>query len=148
MSRRYAREDTFRIIFESLINKMEKDDYLADYFESVEKPAADDGAFLNGADDADKEYVERAVDGILAKQEELDGIISDNLRGWEVNRISKVSIAVLRLALFEIIYMDDVPMKVAINEAVELAKRYDGKECASFVNGALASAVKKLNIED
>ena len=148
MSRRYAREDTFRIIFESLINKMEKDDYLADYFESVKNPASEDGAFLNTADKDDNDYVERAVDGVLARREELDKIIEENLRGWEVNRISKVSIAVLRLALFEIMYMDDVPMKVAINEAVEIAKRYDSRECASFVNGALASAAKKLGIEE
>ena len=145
MSRRYARENSFRIIFESLINKMDKDEYLSDYFESIKNPDGEDGAFLDTDDD---DYVKKAVDGILDRQEELDRIIVENLKGWDINRISKVSIAVLRLALFEIMFMDDVPMKVAINEAVELAKRYDGKDCASFVNGALAAAVKKLNIKD
>ena len=147
MSRRNAREDTFRIIFESLINKMEKEEYLSDYFESIKRPQDKDGAFLSDGD-GDIEYVETAVDGILKRQEELDGIISENLKDWDISRISKISVAVLRLALFEILYMDDVPMKVAINEAVELAKRYDGKDCASFVNGALASAVRKLDIEE
>ena len=150
MSRRYAREDTFRIVFSSLINKMEADEYLAEYFESVKNPALSkkDVAFLNSDNPDDCEYVRKVVDGVIEKKDEFDKIISENLRGWEANRISKVSIAVIRLALFEMLYLSDVPMKVAINEAVDIAKRYDGQECASFVNGVLASAVSKLGIEE
>ncbi|MBO4898466.1 MAG: transcription antitermination factor NusB [Clostridia bacterium] len=145
MSRKNAREDTFRIIFESLINKMEPEEYLLRYFEEVKKPVIEEEkAFLNEPTGKDNEYVKKVVDGVLGKQEELDGIIKENLKDWDVSRISKVSLAALRLALFEIMYMDDIPTGVAANEAVELAKRYEGQECASFVNGALGSAIEKL----
>ncbi len=145
MSRKNAREDTFRIIFESLINKMEPSEYLDRYFEEVKKPVTDEEkAFINKPAGKDNEYVGKVIDGVLGKQEELDGIIEENLKGWDVSRISKVSLAVLRLALFEIMYMDDIPTGVAANEAVELAKRYEGQECASFVNGALGSAIEKM----
>lgn len=145
MSRKNAREDTFRIIFESLINKMEPEEYLDRYFEEVQKPVIDeDNAFINEPTGSDNDYVKTVVDGVLEKSEELDGIIKENLKGWDVSRISKVSVAALRLALFEIIYMDDIPVGVAANEAVELAKRYEGQECASFVNGALGSAIEKM----
>ena len=128
---------------------MESGEYLSEYFESIKYPVSDekDVAFLNSENDDDCQYVHKVVDGVLEKKDEFDKIISENLRGWEQNRISKVSVAVLRLALFEMLYLSDVPMKVAINEAVEIAKRYDGQECAAFVNGVLASAASKLGIE-
>ena len=145
MSRKNAREDTFRIIFESLINKMEPGEYLDRYFEEVKKPIIEEEkAFINEPTGKDNDYVKKVIDGVLEKSEELDAIIKENLIDWDVSRISKVSIAALRLALFEIIYMDDIPTGVAANEAVELAKRYEGQECASFVNGALGSAVEKM----
>ena len=145
MSRKNAREDTFRIIFESLINKMEPEEYLSRYFEEVEKPIIEEEkAFINEPTGKDNDYVKKVIDGVLSKQEELDGIIKENLKDWDVSRISKVSLAALRLALFEIMYMDDIPTGVAANEAVELAKRYEGQECASFVNGALGSAIEKM----
>jgi len=145
MSRKNAREDTFRIIFQSLINTLEVDEYLIDYFQALEEKEKD-GAFLNSPVGNDNEYVRKTVEGVLGKKEELDKIISENLVGWSIERISKVSVAAMRLALFEMIYGDDVPLKVAINEAVEIAKKYDGEQCASFVNGALASATEKLSL--
>ena len=149
MSRKNAREDTFRIIFESLINTLEPDEYIKDYFEHLEDADKyEESAFLNKPVGNDNEYVKETVAGVLSKKEELDAIISENLIGWEVDRISKVSIAAMRLALYEMMYADDIPVSVTINEAIEIAKKYDGTQCASFVNGALASAVKKLSIEE
>ena len=89
-------------------------------------------------------YIQTVVNGVDEKSAELDEIIGANLKkGWTVHRISKVSLAILRLALFEIKYVDDVPEKVAINEAVELAKTYGGEDDAKFVNGILGAIVKK-----
>ena len=89
-------------------------------------------------------YIQTVVNGVDEKSAELDEIIGANLKkGWTVQRISKVSLAILRLALFEMKYVDDVPEKVAINEAVELAKTYGGEEDAKFVNGILGAIVKK-----
>lgn len=145
MSRKNAREDSFRIIFQSLLNKMGVQEYLDSYFETVNLPSDDEEEiFVNKPTEADNEYVKKVVDGVLGKEKELDEIIAENLVGWDVRRISKVSIAAMRLALYEIIFMEDIPTNVAINEAIEIAKKYDGDECGSFVNGALGNAVKKL----
>ena len=74
---------------------------------------------------------------------EIDAIITKNLRkGWSFARISKVSRTVLRIAIFEMKYLDDVPPRVAVNEAVELAKRYGDENDPTFVNGLLASVIK------
>ncbi len=147
MSRKNAREDTFRIIFESLINTLEPEEYLENYFDSIgADEEAEETAFLNKPVGNDNEYVTSTLKGVLEKKEELDKIISENLIDWNVDRISKVSVAAMRLALYEIMYADDIPVSVAVNEAIEIAKKYDGPDCGSFVNGALGSAVKKMNI--
>lgn len=147
MSRKNAREDTFRIIFESLINTLKPEEYLENYFDCVKSPAEnEESAFLNKPVGNDNEYVENTVCGVLDKKEELDKIISENLIDWEVSRISKVSVAAMRLALYEIMYADDIPVSVAVNEAVEIAKKYDGPDCGAFINGALGSAIKKMDL--
>lgn len=88
-------------------------------------------------------YIRSVVDGVKEHDEKIGKIISDNLKsGWTISRISKVSLTVLKIAIFEMKYMDDVPAKVAINEAVELAKRYGGDDDPTFVNGLLASVYK------
>ena len=75
--------------------------------------------------------------------EEIDSIISNNLsQGWVINRISKVALAVLRLAIYEIKYEDDIPDAVSIDEAVEICKTYSTSEDASFVNGVLGTVVR------
>lgn len=146
MSRKNAREDSFRIIFQSLINKLNADEFLDDYFNAVKKPLGDgEELFINDPTEADNEYVKNIVDGVLKNVDELDRIISENLVGWDVRRLSKVSVAAMRLALYEIIYIEDIPTKVSINEAIEIAKKYDGVECGAFVNGALGNAVLKLD---
>lgn len=89
-------------------------------------------------------YIKACVLGVLDKYDELTEIISSNLaRGWKIERISKVARAILMLAIYEINYLDDVPDKVAINEAIELAKKFDDPDSSGFVNGVLAGVIKK-----
>ena len=89
-------------------------------------------------------YIKNVVYGVMDKYDELTGIISENLKdGWKVERISKVARAVLLLAIYEIKYVEDVPDKVAINEAIELAKKFDMPDSSVFVNGVLAGVVNK-----
>ncbi|MCI8350324.1 MAG: transcription antitermination factor NusB [Oscillospiraceae bacterium] len=88
-------------------------------------------------------FARRLAEGGLAHREELDIYIEKYLRNWSKKRLSRVSLAVLRLALFEILWETDVPESVSINEAVELCKKYAGKEDASFVNGVLGSFVRE-----
>ena len=81
----------------------------------------------------------------MKKKDELDEDIKNNLtKGWKIERITKVSLAVLRLAIFEIKYIEDVPTNVAINEAVEIEKKFDNPDNSAFVNGVLAGFVKEL----
>ena len=88
-------------------------------------------------------YIQSVIDGVKEHGSEIDAIITKNLRkGWSFARISKVSRTVLRIAIFEMKYLDDVPPRVAVNEAVELAKRYGDENEPTFVNGLLASVIK------
>ena len=88
-------------------------------------------------------YIQSVIDGVKEHGGEIDAIITKNLRkGWSFARISKVSRTVLRIAIFEMKYLDDVPPRVAVNEAVELAKRYGDGNDPTFVNGLLASVIK------
>ena len=77
-----------------------------------------------------------------SKEQELDDVINKYSKGWKANRLPKVNLAILRLAIYEIKYLDDVPNSVAINEAVELAKKYSGEGDYSFINGILGSVAK------
>lgn len=88
------------------------------------------------------EYLNSIFDGVEAHNDEIIGLISENLKkDWTVQRISKVNLAILKIAIYEIKYME-IPFKVAINEAVELAKKYGDEAAPLFVNGVLASIVK------
>ena len=91
-------------------------------------------------------YIQSVVNGVDERREELNGIIIAHLKkGWTLSRISKVSHTILKLAVYEIKYVDDVPEKVAINEAVNLAKEYGSEDDPKFVNGILGAIVKTLN---
>ena len=85
------------------------------------------------------------VSGVANREEELNAIIQKFSIGWDVSRISKLTRCVMQLAIFEILYAEDVPTGVAISEAVRLAKKYDSSETGSFVNGILGSFARSLN---
>jgi N utilization substance protein B len=90
-----------------------------------------------------EEFAERLAQGVEDHEAELDEVISKYIRGWTMNRLSRVSLAILRLAIYEMKYEEDIPVSVSINEAVNLAKKYGGAEDAPFVNGVLGSAAKE-----
>ena len=92
----------------------------------------------------DKGYINDIVQGVMAKKEELDEKIRKYLKGWTMDRISKTDLAILRLAIYEITYRDDIPYKVSVNEAVELAKTFSDSTSSSFINGVLAGVVTEL----
>lgn len=91
-------------------------------------------------------YIEEVMADIPGKYDELDAIIETHAEGWKPNRIAKVDLAILRLAIYEILYRADVPQKAAINEAVELAKTYGTENSAKFVNGVLGGYVRDLEM--
>ena len=110
-----------------------------EYFSSLPK---DESLGAEMPDEAQQEYICAVVNGVREHLEELDGIISRYSRGWKISRISKTALNVLRCAVFEILYMPDIPAAASINEAVELAKCYDEPETVSFINGILGSVVR------
>ena len=87
-------------------------------------------------------YIDNVVSGVSNHLEELNSIIGQYAIGWDVNRISRLARAVLQLAIYEIEYVEDVPEGVAASEAVRLAKKYDGDDTGSFVNGILGSYLR------
>ena len=93
-------------------------------------------------------YIDNVVSGVANREEELNGTIQQFSIGWDVSRISKLTRSIMQLAIFEILYVDDVPTGVAISEAVRLAKMYDGDDTGSFVNGILGSFARSLNVEE
>lgn len=89
------------------------------------------------------EYIRRLVAGVAEHAAELDTYIEKYARGWRFQRISLVAAAIMRVAMFEIMYMPDIPHGVAINEAVEIAKRYEEPETVKFINGILGSFLRE-----
>lgn len=96
---------------------------------------------------AQRAYIDSIVMGVANRSDELNAMIQKYAIGWDISRISKLARAVLQVAIFEVLYMDDVPTNVAISEAVRLVKLYDGEETGAFVNGILGSFARELNQE-
>ncbi len=90
-------------------------------------------------------YIDNVVAGVANREEELNAIIQKFSIGWDVSRISRLTRSVIQLAIFEILNVEDVPTGVAVSEAVRLAKKYDGDDTGSFVNGILGSFARSLN---
>lgn len=131
MNRTEAREQAFKLLYSIEIQKENEEEQIDLYFESNE---------IN--DEKTKEYIKDVWAGVEKNKEEITEKISSNLKtNWKLERISKIDIALLKLAIYEMLYKK-IPFKVAINEAVELAKKYGEDNSASFVNGVLASIVK------
>ena len=130
MTRKKAREEAFILIFEKAFNDCSAEEIL-----EIAKEVRD----LE-----DDEYINKVFFGVYENLSEIDELISQKSVGWKITRISKTALSILRLAIYEIKYFDEIPNSVSINEAVELAKIYATKEDSSFVNGILSTIVKEL----
>lgn len=98
-------------------------------------------------DEEDVAYAEQIVSGVGAEKPRIDALISEYAEGWAIERIARVDLAILRVAIYEMLCREDVPTGAAINEAVELAKRFGGERSYAFINGILGSVAKKLQAE-
>ncbi len=132
MTRSALREQVFKLLF-----RIE--------FNSIEDMKEQCGLFFDDSDvnisDKDSAYIRDKYDRIMEHKEEIDAAIDEKAKGWTTERMSKVDLTIIRLGVYEILYDDDVPAGVAINEAVELAKRFGQDESYSFVNAVLAKFV-------
>lgn len=134
MNKSPIREETFKLLYSQEIQKEEKKSQIDLYLENNEI-----------TDKYDVQYLVNVTKGIQKKNEQLEEIISQNLKkGWSISRISKIDIALLKLALYEIIYME-TPYKIIITEIVELAKKYGEDTSSSFVNGIIGNIIQNGN---
>ena len=147
MTRREMREHCFKILFgvefyptEEIKTQVEQ------YFDAPEE----DGVAENGTEEivhnvemkeVDRTFLTDRVEGIVGKIPELDARIDEVAQGWKTSRMGKVELTILRQAVYEMQYDSEVPSKVAINEAVNLAKKFGGKDSPAFINGVLAKLV-------
>ncbi len=130
MTRKKAREEAFILIFEKAFNDASPEEIL-ELASEIREFEPD-------------EYINRVFKGVCEKMDVIDEQISKYAKGWKIERISKTALSVLRLSIYEILFFDEIPVSVSINEAVELLKIYATQEEASFVNGILSSLVKAL----
>lgn len=130
MGRRASRDSAMKLLYQLAIKK----EYNKEAVEALL------GETTNGK--TDKEYIESVTRGVMDSISHIDSYIERHLKRWKLDRICKVDLSILRLAVFEILFMEDIPESVSINEAVELAKRYSSNESASYINGVLSSILK------
>ena len=141
MTRTAARELAVQLCFRLSVNGELTGETVEIFFdeEYFHTLSGEDGVGAQMPDEKQMAYIRRVALGVAAHLEELDSYVEKYAVGWKPGRISKTALAVLRVALYEMLYVDDVPHGAAINEAVELAKHYDEPETVAFVNGVLGA---------
>ncbi|HIT67206.1 MAG TPA: transcription antitermination factor NusB [Candidatus Merdisoma merdipullorum] len=132
MKRRELREHIFELLFRVEFNDREEmPEQMKLFFESLEELSPEDQA-----------YMEKKYERIMEKLPEIDRLLGEAAEGWKVSRMGKTDLTVLRLAVYEMKYDEDVPLGVAVNEAVELSKKFGGEGSPAFVNGVLGKIGK------
>lgn len=147
MSRKIARELAVLSVFEYGFSINSAEDILDNLFsEEFLKNVPEELSIADGIDEQ-KSYISQTVIGTVAHMEELDEYIRKHAIGWSLDRISRIAVAILRTAIYEAKYAEEIPVRVAVNEAVEIAKKYDSPETVSFINGVLGGIIKEVGIE-
>jgi len=145
MKRTVAREIAVRLCFAISENPTDPEELLEKTFEKEYYTSlqTEDELYKNKPGTKQLEYITHLVKGITEHSAELDGYIEKYAVGWRFGRISRTAAAIMKLAMYEVLYMPDVPDRAAINEAVELAKRYEQPETVSFINGIVGSCSRR-----
>lgn len=133
MTRKESREQAFILVFENIF----RNETITELFETAK---------LYG-DFVEDEYCVNIVNTVENNKSSIDEIISKYAKGWRLERLSKVSLAALRIAIAEIEYLDEIPTSVSVNEAVELVKKYATVDDSSFVNGILGSFIRNEKVD-
>lgn len=130
MGRKYARESTMKLLYQMEINSDFSEKLINNFFEN------------NDFNKEERAYIEDAANTILDNLELIDSYIEQNIQGWGIHRLARIDLSTLRIAIYEMLYRDDIPIEVSINEAIEIAKKYSTVESAKFINGVLGGFVK------
>jgi N utilization substance protein B len=130
MKRSEAREQAFCLVFEKFFT----DEPIPEIIEMAR----------DVRDQVTDDFAKKIAEGVITNLEIIDQTIEKHSTSWKMNRISRVSLAILRVAVFEILFMEDIPDSVSINEAVELCKKFAGEDDSAFVNGVLGAVVRAM----
>ena len=144
MTRGNARELAVHLIYGRAFTGEEPEQVVSTRLdkEYYEKLKEENEVYSDRPSRAQLRYLDTMVSGVANREEELNAVIQKFSIGWDISRISKLARCVMQLAIFEILYLEDVPAGVAVSEAVRLAKKYDGDDTGAFVNGILGSFVR------
>jgi N utilization substance protein B len=143
MRRRLAREIALQSLYQMQMNEVTASIAIAMAIHEAEN---DNESALELKDEKiDPKYIEELVVGTEQNKNLIDELLMEYLKGWQIDRLSKVDKEVLRLAAYEMIFRDDVPPKVVVNEAIELSKHFGTEESGKFVNGVLGKMIKELD---
>jgi N utilization substance protein B len=135
MTRRESRIQAFQLLF---CADFRRDEPIAQIFRTEEDAASEEW----------NDYIKAVYFGVQEKKEEIDALICENANGWKLTRLARVTLALLRLATYEMLYVEDVPYEAAINEALELAKVYDDEKSVAFINGVLNAIATKKGLKE
>jgi len=144
MTRANARELAVHLIYGRVFTGEEPEQVVSTRLdkEYYEKLAEENEVYSDRPSRAQLRYIDSVVSGVANREEELNGYIQKYSIGWDISRISRLTRCILQLAIFEILYLEDVPEGVAAAEAVRLAKKYDGDDTGAFVNGILGAFIR------
>ncbi len=131
MNRTKARKHAFCIVFSMSFQKECTAETLISLYESAQDIQQDD-------------YIRDVITKIISNRDTIDALIAENLNNWSMNRVSRVCMAAMRLAICEMLFLADIPNTVSINEAIELVKEFEEDKSGAFVNGVLSGVMKKL----
>ena len=147
MKRGDARELAVHLIYSRLFTGEEPEQVVSLRLEKeyYEKLAQENEVYTERPSRAQLRYIDTVVEGVANREEELNEQIRKFAIGWDITRISKLTRCIMQLAIFETLYVDDVPVGVAVSEAVRLAKKYDGDDTGAFVNGILGAYARSLS---
>ena len=140
MNRRKLREEVFKIVFRIEFHTAEE--FLAQADTAIDQIRQETEISGGVLDEDDADYIRQKAAAIAQHCEEIDAAVNKAAQSWKTSRMGKTELAIIRLAVFEMRYDDQIDVPVAINEAVELAKKYGGEESPRFVNGILARLVQ------
>lgn len=143
MTRTEIREQIFLLLFRIEFNSEEEMPEQLKLFFEEESQKDEDYTSAKEASEEEKLYISGKFGNICAKISEIDSLINEKAKGWDTARMGKVDLTIIRLGLYELLFDDEIPEGVAINEAVELAKKFGQEESSGFVNGILAKFTQK-----
>lgn len=133
MNRKKSREKAMELLFSIMLSKDSVEEAMEVFVDNYEE----------NIKELDLDYIKALLEGVEANKNEIDSIIERNLQNWKLDRISKINLTILRVGVYEIVFDENIPKKVALNEAIELGKIYSDEKSVSFINGVLDKVLKE-----